>query len=76
MRLEQCRQNEIVRLPFPAGLITTGRTSGNTGQRFSRERINRLTPSAVLNGEQSKLLEINAAGIRSRQLRLARNLRL
>ena len=71
MRLEQRRQNEIVRLPFPACVIGICGPPGDPDQRFSRERVDWFTPSAILNREQSKLFEINAAAIRRRQIRLA-----
>ena len=69
MRFQERGQNKIVRLPRSARFVAICRSSIDPDECFPGERIHRLAPAAILNGEQAELLEIEAGSIGGRLLR-------
>src|SRR5207245_6106034 len=69
MRFKSCRQDEIIRRPFP-GAAGICRSSRDSDQRFFGEGVDRFASSVILNGEQTELFEIERAAVAGRLLRM------
>ena len=63
MRFQGGGQNEVVRLPFSPSFVGVRRSSGDSNQRLTGKRVDRLSPPTVLNREQTELMEIQAARV-------------
>ena len=69
MRVEQHRQNKIVRLPRLRSRRVT-RAASQLDQSLARKSVDRFPPSTLLDSEHSKLLEVERTAIRRWQIRL------
>ena len=63
MRLEQSRQQPIVRHPNAAVPVRITRAAGELNERLLRECIERFAPAIILNGEQAELPEVQSADL-------------